>query len=97
MYKVTPGSAIAIAEGCTCDPVANNDGLGSARISGRVVFVPDEQCPLHGLSVLQRLVKEHLSRVSAAQRASDVAFIESSSQESRGLLDAIATNRKLLR
>jgi len=67
MYnQVIPGSAMAIAEGCTCDPVVNNDRLGSARFSGRVVFVPDEQCPLHGLPVLERLIKRHWSQVSAA-------------------------------
>jgi hypothetical protein len=73
MYnQVTPGLAMAIAEVCICDPIANTDGLGSARFFGRVVFVPDEQCPFHGLPGLEQVIKQHLSRVSA-QPASYVA------------------------
>ena len=97
MYdQVTPGSAVAIAEGCICDPVANNDGLGSARFSGRVVFVPHEQCPIHGSSVLKRHLREHLSKVAAAQRPSKVALIESSPQQSRKLLGGIKANGESL-
>jgi hypothetical protein len=97
MYdQVTPGSAVAIAEGCICDPVANNDGLGSARFSGRVVFVPHEQCPLHGSSVLKRHLTDHLSKVAAAQRPSKGALIGSNSQQPSSLLDGIKTNGKSL-
>jgi len=58
----TPGSPEAIAQGCTCDPVANNGGLGSARSSGRFVFMPDNDCPLRELATIAQLLHDRARR-----------------------------------
>jgi hypothetical protein len=54
----TPGSPEAIAEGCTCDPVLNSDGRGTLSESGQVAFMPNNDCPLHGLAVVKRLLRD---------------------------------------
>lgn len=43
-----PGSREAIRRGCSCDAVQNRYGEGQRGLSGFKLFVPDEQCPLHG-------------------------------------------------
>lgn len=48
--KHRPGSAAAIAEGCSCDPKANAHGSGRPSATGPVYF-PDNHCPLHGLTL----------------------------------------------
>jgi hypothetical protein len=54
----TPGSPEAIAEGCTCDPVINSHGRGTLSSSGQVAFMPNNDCPLHGLAVVKRLLRD---------------------------------------
>jgi len=47
----TPGSAEAIAKGCTCDPAKNRNGKGRLTASG-YLFSPDWKCPVHGLEAI---------------------------------------------
>jgi hypothetical protein len=54
----TPGSPEAIAEGCTCDPVINSNGRGTVSASGQVAFIPNDDCPLHGLAVVKELFRD---------------------------------------
>jgi hypothetical protein len=54
----TPGSPEAIAKGCTCDPVINSGGRGTLSASGQVAFIPDNSCPLHGLALVKRLLRD---------------------------------------
>lgn len=42
-----PGSPAAIAQGCTCDPVKNNQGQGFPHPKGRR-FEPANDCLWHG-------------------------------------------------
>jgi hypothetical protein len=46
MYN--PGSADAVACGCTCDLIKNDFGRGKLDPDG-VAFHCDETCPVHGL------------------------------------------------
>lgn len=55
--KEKPGSAKAVARGCTCDPLANNDGRGFEEPGLGVVFYPDLDCPAHGLNKAMNAVK----------------------------------------
>lgn len=58
-----PGSPEAIAQGCTCSPVLNNDGAGTIGPDGRPRFVCDQECPLHGLAVLKQALEEGSARI----------------------------------
>jgi hypothetical protein len=53
----TPGSPEAIAKGCTCDPVINSGGRGTLSPSGQVAFMPNNDCPLHGIAIVKRLLR----------------------------------------
>ena len=45
----TPGSPSAVAQGCTCPVYDNAHGAGRGKDEhGRVVYVRDWDCPLHG-------------------------------------------------
>ena len=46
----SPGAREAIERGCICDPVENWQGEGRRGASGIRLFVPDDECPLHGLN-----------------------------------------------
>ena len=48
----SPGSREAIERGCTCDAVENRQGEGRLGASGTRLFVPDQECPLHGLDAV---------------------------------------------
>jgi hypothetical protein len=52
----TPGSPEAIAEGCTCDPVANLHGHAE-------IFECDNNCPVHGLAELKRALEAGDARI----------------------------------
>jgi len=52
MRAQSPGSREAIERGCTCDPVDNERGEGRLGASGTRLFVPDQECPLHGLEAV---------------------------------------------
>jgi hypothetical protein len=52
MRAQSPGSRAAIERGCTCDPVENCAGEGRRGASGTRLFVPDQECPLHGLEAV---------------------------------------------
>lgn len=53
-FEHDPGSPEALAEGCTCPP---QDGPGMAMTSdGRPGYVCDQECPLHGIDVIQRVL-----------------------------------------
>jgi hypothetical protein len=54
MIEPNPGSAEAIAQGCTCLPALNNHGDGT-EFNGQTVFCPDWRCPLHGLAAIKAL------------------------------------------
>lgn len=43
-----PGSADAVAQGCTCSFVKNEFGRGLRGPEGSVFFYFDTDCPLHG-------------------------------------------------
>ena len=58
-----PGSPEAIAEGCTCSPVLNNDGAGNIGPDGKPRFVCDQACPLHGLVVLKQALEDGEARL----------------------------------
>jgi hypothetical protein len=47
-----PGSRDAIERGCSCDAVQNRYGEGQRSLSGFKLFVPDEECPLHGFKAV---------------------------------------------
>jgi hypothetical protein len=54
-----PGSPEALANGCTCDPVENHHGKGEMLPEGRgPVFCPDNDCPLHGLETIAKLLDD---------------------------------------
>lgn len=42
-----PGSPEAIAAGCTCSPIDNNDGRGG-RYDGMLCYWVRDDCPIHG-------------------------------------------------
>jgi|GEM_PF-6149981 len=44
-----PGSAQAVAAGCTCNPRRNNNGLGRTLPNDQVLLVISYDCPLHEL------------------------------------------------
>jgi hypothetical protein len=48
----SPGSREAIERGCTCDPTENCHGEGCRGAAGTRLFVPDDECPLHGLKAV---------------------------------------------
>jgi hypothetical protein len=54
----TPGSPEAIAKGCTCNPIMNRGGQGTLSESGQLAFMPNNDCPLHGLAVAKRLLRD---------------------------------------
>lgn len=58
-----PGSPEAIALGCTCSPILNNDGAGNIGPDGRPRFVCDQNCPLHGLAVLRQALEDGEARI----------------------------------
>jgi len=68
-----PGSPEAIAAGCTCSPVLNNDGAGNLGQDGRARFVCDQGCPLHGLAVLKRALEDGEAQIIDAPDAEDDA------------------------
>jgi hypothetical protein len=72
-----PGSPNAIAEGCTCSPVLNNDGAGNVGPDGRPRFVCDQACPLHGFSALRQALKDGEARVIDGSGAEDELTVES--------------------
>ena len=48
-YLPNPGSPSAVAQGCTCPVYDNAHGAGRGKDEhGRVVYVMDWDCPLHG-------------------------------------------------
>jgi len=48
----SPGAREAIERGCTCDPAENCAGEGRRGVSGARLFVPDQECPVHGLDAV---------------------------------------------
>jgi hypothetical protein len=67
MRAQSPGSREAIERGCTCDPVDNERGEGRLGASGARLFVPDEECPVHGLEAV--FGTSHRERRRNSQRA----------------------------
>jgi hypothetical protein len=60
-FKHNPGSPQAIAEGCTCPP---QDGPGAAIApDGRPGYVCDQECPLHGVEVVERALEAGEARL----------------------------------
>lgn len=54
-----PGSPEAIERGCTCDPIRNARSAGTwGRGERGPLYVPDKNCPMHGLEALRRVVAE---------------------------------------
>jgi hypothetical protein len=49
-----PGSAQAVAAGCTCNPRRNNHGLGHLLPNRQVLLVISFDCPLHHLVTAPR-------------------------------------------
>jgi uncharacterized protein YjbI with pentapeptide repeats len=52
-----PGSPDAVANGCTCLPTINENGMGLARPGIGQIFYPAADCPLHGLDVVRRMAE----------------------------------------
>jgi len=48
----SPGSREAIERGCICNPIENCHGEGHRGAAGARLFVPDDECPLHGLKAV---------------------------------------------
>ena len=67
MRAQSPGSRDAIERGCTCDPVKNCAGEGRRGASGIRLFVPDDECPLHGVEAV--FGTSHRERRRNSQRA----------------------------
>ena len=44
---MTPGSASAIGERCSCPVKENGNGLGRLTGDEKVTFVVDRECPVH--------------------------------------------------
>jgi hypothetical protein len=63
----SPGAREAIKRGCICDPVENCNGEGRQGASGTRVFVPNDECPLHGLDAVFRFTG--VVRIVASSRA----------------------------
>jgi hypothetical protein len=60
-FKHEPGSPEALAEGCTCPPQA---GPGAAvGPDGRLGYVCDHNCPMHGIEVVKRALAEGGARL----------------------------------
>jgi hypothetical protein len=43
----TPGSAAALAAGCTCSKILNCDGTGAFLVDGEPVYYVRSECPVH--------------------------------------------------
>lgn len=82
----SPGSREAIERGCSCDPVENLHGEGRPGPSGFRLFVPDDQCPLHGLGAefdtgrrtLHRSSQHVRPRPPVAQSATGIRAVRAS-------------------
>lgn len=48
---MNPGSHDAVNAGCTCNPMDNNHGIGRC-IGGIIMYWRNEDCELHGESIL---------------------------------------------
>lgn len=60
-FEHTPGSLVAIAQGCTCPPQA---GPGAAvGPDGTPGYLCDKDCPMHGVEVLKRAMAEGSARL----------------------------------
>jgi hypothetical protein len=53
----SPGSAAAIALGCTCSAVANHDSSGAIIDDGGRLFDVNNDCRLHGVKTLITLLE----------------------------------------
>lgn len=51
--ELKPGAPDALAKGCTCDPHRNRYGAGQHE-EGAAVYLPDLNCPLHGLEAIAK-------------------------------------------
>lgn len=49
--NLNPGSHEALNAGCECPVLDNNHGIGRC-IGGQIMFWRNEECPLHGESLL---------------------------------------------
>jgi len=61
-----PGSPEAIAIGCTCNPIRNKHGEGIKR-GGRLSFLCDEACPIHGAEVVRKAIQQGQARIARGQ------------------------------
>jgi hypothetical protein len=67
--ELNPGDPQAIAQGCTCDPTANQNGRGSMLPDGRgPVYRADSECPMHGLDAIASLLNDNNGEEDPPQR-----------------------------
>jgi hypothetical protein len=60
-FEHEPGSPEAIAQGCTCPPQV---GPGAVIVpDGRLGYLCDQDCPIHGIEVAQRALARGEGRI----------------------------------